>query len=250
VNVDDPAGHALADACIGPMVGVGTAEHAAVRLVGWEVRTTGTSIDLLVRGEPMHLEARLRGLYTVRNVALAAGIGLAVGIDPGTVRAGIESLTCVPGRLEPVGPVEGAPLVLVDYAHTPDGLRNVLQSVREMTDNRVIVVFGCGGDRDRTKRPEMGAAAAELADVCIVTSDNPRSEDPNAIIDEIIPGLAGAPHERIVDRREAILRAVTCGRPGDIVVLAGKGHETYQEFASGRIDFDDRRVAAEALGLE
>ena len=138
--------------------------------------------------------------------------------------------------------------MLVDYAHTPDSLENVLRAARELTGGRVICVFGAGGDRDRGKRPLMGEIAARLADVAIVTSDNPRSEDPEAILDEIVAGAGDAAFEREVDRRRAIARAVELAAPGDVVVIAGKGHEQGQEFAGGRKEpFDDRLVAAEAL---
>ena len=152
----------------------------------------------------------------------------------------------MPGRFEPV--VEGQPFaVLVDYAHTPDSLENVLNAARELAEGRVIVVFGAGGDRDRGKRPLMGEIAARLADVALVTSDNPRSEDPEAIIAEILAG-AGPAVEHDPDRRASIFRAVSLAAPGDVVVIAGKGHEQGQEFADGRKEpFDDVGVAREAL---
>ena len=159
---------------------------------------------------------------------------------------GLEAVAGVPGRFESVD--EGQPFeVVVDYSHTPDSLENVLRAARELTDGRVICVFGCGGDRDRGKRPVMGAIASRLADVPIVTSDNPRSEEPEAIIEEILAGMEpGA--EVDPDRRSAIARAVELAAPGDVVVIAGKGHEQGQEFRNGRkVPFDDREVAREAL---
>jgi UDP-N-acetylmuramoyl-L-alanyl-D-glutamate--2,6-diaminopimelate ligase len=154
----------------------------------------------------------------------------------------------VPGRFEPVDAGQEF-AVLVDYAHTPDSLDNVLRAARELAAGaRVVCVFGAGGDRDRGKRPVMGEIAARLADVAIVTSDNPRSEDPEAILDEIEAGMGAIAHERECDRRRAIARAVELAEPGDVVVVAGKGHEQGQEFAAGRKEpFDDRAVAAEAL---
>ena len=153
----------------------------------------------------------------------------------------------MPGRFEPVD--EGQPFaVLVDYAHTPDSLENVLRAAQALGAGKVVCVFGCGGDRDRSKRPLMGEIAARLADWAILTSDNPRSEDPEAILDEVEAGMGDAPHEREVDRRRAIARAVGLADAGDVVVIAGKGHEQGQEFAGGRKEpFDDRLVAAEAL---
>jgi UDP-N-acetylmuramoyl-L-alanyl-D-glutamate--2,6-diaminopimelate ligase len=154
----------------------------------------------------------------------------------------------VPGRFEPVE--EGQPFaVLVDYAHTPDSLENVLRAARPLTEGRLLVVFGCGGDRDREKRPLMGEIAARLADVCVVTSDNPRSEDPEAIIAEILQGIPnGADPQVEPDRRTAIELALGAARPGDTVVIAGKGHEQGQEFEAGRkVPFDDRQVARDVL---
>ena len=149
-------------------------------------------------------------------------------------------------RAEVVTPAGHPFTVWVDYAHTPDGLENVLAAARELGPKRVIVVFGCGGDRDRTKRPMMGEVAGRLADLSVVTSDNPRSEDPNAIIAEILPGIRGE-HRVVPDRAEAIAAALAAAQPGDLVVIAGKGHEDYQIFADRTIHFDDREVAREAL---
>jgi UDP-N-acetylmuramoyl-L-alanyl-D-glutamate--2,6-diaminopimelate ligase len=189
----------------------------------------------------------LPGRFNVLNAlgALACARALGVGLDVAT--AALASAGRVPGRFEPVD--EGQPFaVLVDYAHTPDSLENVLRAARELTGGRVICVFGAGGDRDRGKRPLMGEIAARLADVALVTSDNPRSEDPEAILDEIVAGAGASAFEREADRRRAIARAVELAGPGDVVVIAGKGHEQGQEFAGGRKEpFDDRQVAAEAL---
>ena len=158
---------------------------------------------------------------------------------------GLAGAPSVPGRFESVD--EGQPFsVIVDYAHTPDSLANVLRTARELAGERLICVFGCGGDRDRGKRPEMGRIASELADVAIVTSDNPRSEDPQAIIDEILGGVVGDV-EVEPDRRAAIAKAIEQARDRDVVVVAGKGHEQGQEFADRKIPFDDREVAREAL---
>lgn len=247
VNTDDEWGKRLAREADRPVLRVGMDQSADVRVRRWEIATDGTRIELATPAGMVDIRSPLRGLYTVSNVALAVGIGVVLDVPGETIVRGVESLAAVPGRLEPVTGQEGQPLVLVDYAHTPDGLRNVLRSVREMRPERVIVVFGCGGDRDRTKRPEMGAIAASLADVAVVTSDNPRSEDPEAIIDEIVRGMPDSALQRITDRREAIFQAVAMAGPNDIVVIAGKGHETYQLFDGYQIDFDDRQVARQAL---
>jgi UDP-N-acetylmuramoyl-L-alanyl-D-glutamate--2,6-diaminopimelate ligase len=189
------------------------------------------------------LDVRLRGGFNVSNVLCAVALAELLELPHPAVRAGIAAVHGVPGRFEPVD--AGQPFtVLVDYAHTPDGLENVLRSAREITAGRLICVFGCGGDRDRGKRPLMGRVARRLADLAIVTSDNPRSEEPEAIIAEIMDGV---PMESEPDRRAAIERAVSLAASGDVVVIAGKGHEQGQQFADRRIPFDDRTVAREAL---
>jgi len=186
---------------------------------------------------------RLRGGFNVENVLCAVAVSEVLEVPHDAVRAGLAAVAGVPGRFEPVD--AGQPFtVLVDYAHTPDGLENVLRSAREITAGRLICVFGCGGDRDRGKRPLMGAVVRRLADVAVVTSDNPRSEDPAAIIADI---TAGFEMDVEVDRRLAIECAVGMAAPGDVVVIAGKGHEQGQELADRTVPFDDRDVAREAL---
>jgi UDP-N-acetylmuramoyl-L-alanyl-D-glutamate--2,6-diaminopimelate ligase len=197
-------------------------------------------------GGEVQLRSPLRGRFNVYNVLGAFAAARALGIAETDAVAAIEAAGQVPGRLEPVE--EGQQFaVLVDYAHTPDSLQNVLEAARGLTRHRLHVVFGCGGDRDRGKRPLMGEVAVRLADRVIVTSDNPRSEDPEAIIQEILAGT-GPGVEHTADRHEAILKAIAGAEPGDVVVIAGKGHEQGQEFAGGRkIPFDDVTVAREAL---
>jgi UDP-N-acetylmuramoyl-L-alanyl-D-glutamate--2,6-diaminopimelate ligase len=191
------------------------------------------------------IDFKLKGRFNVENALAAMAGGRLLGISDDEIAAGLERLDGVPGRFESVD--EGQPFtVLVDYAHTPDSLENVLQSARGLSGERLICVFGCGGDRDRGKRPQMGRIAAELADLAIVTSDNPRSEDPRAIIEEIIAGAEGE-LEVEPDRREAIARAVEAAAAGDVVVIAGKGHEQGQQFRDRTVPFDDREVAREAL---
>jgi UDP-N-acetylmuramoyl-L-alanyl-D-glutamate--2,6-diaminopimelate ligase len=188
----------------------------------------------------------LPGRFNVLNVLGATAAVHALGVDLGTIATAVAAAGRVPGRFEPVD--EGQDFaVLVDYAHTPDSLENVLRAARDLARGRVWVVFGAGGDRDRGKRPQMGEIAKRLADRVIVTSDNPRSEDPEAIIREILAG-AGQGVDWNADRREAIAAAIEGAQPGDVVVIAGKGHEQGQEFADGqKIPFDDVTVAREAL---
>jgi UDP-N-acetylmuramoyl-L-alanyl-D-glutamate--2,6-diaminopimelate ligase len=208
--------------------------------------TYGFAEDAMLRPEALAgIDLKLRGRFNIENALAAMASARLLGIDDAEITRGIEALDEVPGRFETVD--EGQPFtVIVDYAHTPDSLENVLSTARELDAGRVICVFGCGGDRDREKRPMMGRIAGELADIAIVTSDNPRSEDPRAIIEEIVAGTDGE-LEVVPDRREAIARAIEKASPGDVVLIAGKGHEQGQQFRDRTVPFDDREVAREAL---
>ena len=208
--------------------------------------TYGFAEDAALRPDALEgIELKLRGRFNVENALAAMAGARLLGVDDDAVARGIEAVGGVPGRFESVD--EGQPFtVIVDYAHTPDSLENVLATARELSSGRVLCVFGCGGDRDREKRPVMGRIAGELADLPIVTSDNPRSEDPRAIIDEIAAGAEGE-LEVVPDRRQAIARAIESAEPGDVVVIAGKGHEQGQQFRDRTVPFDDREVAREAL---
>jgi UDP-N-acetylmuramoyl-L-alanyl-D-glutamate--2,6-diaminopimelate ligase len=214
-----------------------------------DVRPDAAGTDFTLRAPEGEWPVRLGmpGRFNVLNALGAWAAARALGAAPEPLLATLAAPPRVPGRFEPVD--EGQPFaVVVDYSHKPGALENVLNSARAVADGRVLVVFGAGGDRDRGKRPLMGEIAARLADVAIVTSDNPRSEDPAAIVEEVAAGARGAHVEREVDRRAAIGRAVALARPGDVVVIAGKGHEQGQEFAGGRKEpFDDVAVAREAL---
>jgi UDP-N-acetylmuramoyl-L-alanyl-D-glutamate--2,6-diaminopimelate ligase len=204
--------------------------------------TFGLTDEAEVREVPA---SPLQGRFNQENTLAAVSLARLVGVPEAAIEQGLAEVPSVPGRFEAVD--EGQPFsVIVDYAHTPDSLANVLRTARDLATGRLICVFGCGGDRDRGKRPEMGRIAAELADVPIVTSDNPRSEAPLAIIEEILAGMSPEP-EVEPDRRAAIARAVDLAREGDVVVIAGKGHEQGQEFADRKLPFDDREVAREAL---
>ncbi|HEX9991299.1 MAG TPA: UDP-N-acetylmuramoyl-L-alanyl-D-glutamate--2,6-diaminopimelate ligase [Acidimicrobiales bacterium] len=240
VNLDDPHGRLLRDAATIPTAAYTMADAG-------DLAVGPTSSTFTWRGRPVRLP--LGGRFNVSNALAAATAAEVLGLDPPTIAAGLATAGPVPGRFEPVD--RGQPFtVLVDYAHTPDGLDQVLAAARELArpPARVLVVFGCGGDRDRTKRPAMGAAAVEGADLAVLTSDNPRHEDPLAIIDEVRKGVpAGAPLVVEPDRRAAIAVAVGEARPGDVVVVAGKGHETYQDLGDRVVPFDDRVVAGEAL---
>jgi UDP-N-acetylmuramoyl-L-alanyl-D-glutamate--2,6-diaminopimelate ligase len=244
VNVGDPYGRRLAEELRehgGRLVTFGFADDdAEVRADDLDVTASG----IRFRTDGLEVRSRLRGRFNVENLLGVVAAARVLGVEDDAVAEGIEAAAGVPGRFEAVD--EGQPFtVLVDYAHTPDSLRNVLASARELTASRLICVFGCGGDRDRGKRPIMGRLARELADVAIVTSDNPRSEDPQAIIDEIVAGTGGFEIEP--DRRAAIAQAIELADEGDIVVIAGKGHEQGQETAGRTLPFDDRDVARDAL---
>src|SRR3954467_6478653 len=242
INVDDPYGMRLAfDFPDAIRIGIDSL-HAQVRARGIESDASGSRFTV----DGVELHSPLPGRFNVLNVLGAVAAARALGLDDATIADGLAHAVRVPGRFEPVD--EGQPFaVLVDYAHTPDSLDNVLRAARPLANGRVIVVFGAGGDRDRAKRPLMGAVACEQADVVIVTSDNPRSEDPEAIIAAILEGC-GAGVEVAVDRRVAIERAIGIAEPGDVVIVAGKGHEQGQEFEDGhKIPFDDVSAAREAL---
>src|SRR3954471_17146668 len=245
VNVDDEYGRRLAGEIERPLT------YAIERDADYRARDVrfdpaGSSFTCETPDGPLAIETRLPGLFNVENSLAAIAAARALDVAPEAIQRGLVGADRVPGRFEPVE--EGQEFtVLVDYAHTPEALANVLRAAREITRGRLHVVFGAGGDRDRAKRPLMGAAASELADRVIVTSDNPRSEDPDTIVDEVLAGTSGDA-EREVDRRRAIALAIESAEPGDVVVIAGKGHEQGQEFEAGRKEpFDDVTVAREAL---
>jgi UDP-N-acetylmuramoyl-L-alanyl-D-glutamate--2,6-diaminopimelate ligase len=245
-NGDIPEGRRLAEAWEIPTLTFGLRDGNDI--VARDVKVSSSGLAFNVEGLSIH--SHLRGEFNVYNCLGAVVAARQVGIEDRAIVEGIAGLLGVPGRLEPVDAGQPFP-VLVDYAHTPDSLENVLRAARGMVGEhgRVIVVFGCGGDRDRGKRPLMGEAATRLADFTVVTSDNPRSEDPQAIIAEIEPGAArgGGAYVSELDRRLAIRRALLEAHDGDVVVVAGKGHEQGQEFADRTIAFDDRIVAAEEI---
>jgi UDP-N-acetylmuramoyl-L-alanyl-D-glutamate--2,6-diaminopimelate ligase len=244
IGIDDPWGRRLLERPI-PRTTYGLAREADVRAT--DVRADGAGTTFVVDGRDVH--SPLRGAFNVSNCLAALAAARVVGVDPDAAVRGVGSVDRVPGRMEPVD--GGDPLVVVDYAHTPDSIRTVLSAARPLATGRVIVVFGCGGDRDRAKRFPMGMAATEGADLTVVTSDNPRSEDPSVILDEVVRGAAAGGGRYVVEpeRRAAIRLALAEARPGDVVVIAGKGHETVQELADRTVPFDDRRVAREELAV-
>jgi UDP-N-acetylmuramoyl-L-alanyl-D-glutamate--2,6-diaminopimelate ligase len=246
VNLGDAHGRRLAEELRAqgkPLITFGFADDAEIRPDGLDLSAPLTTLT----AGGITLRTHLRGGFNVENVLATVAVARLLEIPDDVVAAGVASIAGVPGRFETV--YEGQLFaVVVDYAHKPDALENVLRTARGLTAGRVICVFGCGGDRDRGKRPQMGRIATELADVAIVTSDNPRSEDPQAIIDEVLAGTVGEP-EVEPDRRAAIERAVELAEPGDVVVIAGKGHEPGQEIGGRFTPFDDRDVARDALRI-
>jgi len=250
VNVDDDYGEAFRACAECPVITYG--KKGDLRAKKIKPSLDGTTFNLKGKWDKLPVHLRLLGAHNVYNALCAAAIADALDIPPETIIRGLEALPSVPGRFEPVA--EGLPFqVVVDYAHTDDGLRNVLQAARKLAKKRVITVFGCGGDRDRGKRPKMGKAAGELSDFCVLTSDNPRTEDPLRILLDAEMGLQqagkekGKDYEPMVDRREGIGSALARAKKGDIVVIAGKGHEDYQILGTEKIHFDDREVAREVL---
>jgi UDP-N-acetylmuramoyl-L-alanyl-D-glutamate--2,6-diaminopimelate ligase len=251
INIDDPAGPSMCAGLDLPILTYGLGSSAQLRPRRFTSSIEGISLEVETPAGPLLLRSPLIGEHNVMNLLAASGAGLALGMNPGAVARALGSVASVPGRFERVE--AGQPfLAVVDYAHTPDALERVLVTARKLTRTRLGVVFGCGGDRDRGKRPIMGGIAARLCDRVWVTSDNPRSEEPLAIMREIEVGLRGAPsaperYAMIPDRRAAIRDALEWARPGDTVVIAGKGHETYQIIGSEVLPFDDRAVACEIL---
>jgi UDP-N-acetylmuramoyl-L-alanyl-D-glutamate--2,6-diaminopimelate ligase len=247
VNIDDEYGRRIV-AHAGAEWTVGRSSDAAVRAEDVEMTHVSSRFRLVGPEGPADVYLPMAGDFNVSNALVAAGCAFALGIRLSDIVEGLASAPQVPGRLERID--EGQPFaVLVDYAHTPDGLEKAIDAVRKVTPGRVITVFGCGGDRDPAKRPVMGRAAGRLSDVVIVTSDNPRTEDPVGIVLQIEDGLArtGAERHTEIDRRAAIALAIRLARPSDAVLIAGKGHEDYQIFADRTIHFDDREVAREEL---
>jgi len=256
INADDPYGRDLIGRTSVYTVTFGMTGKVDIRGEVVSSDISGIRMRIDTPDGALDVTSRLRGSFNAQNILAASAAAFAAGIGIDAMRGGIEGLASVPGRFEAVENAKGV-LALVDYSHTPDALEKALTHARELAGGgRLIAVFGCGGDRDRRKRPVMGGAAGRLADVAIVTSDNPRTEDPDAIIEQIMPGVTefmeplfgDRGYEVISDRRQAIARAVEMARRGDVILVAGKGHEDYQILGTTRIHFDDREVLADAFG--
>ncbi|HEY5132910.1 MAG TPA: UDP-N-acetylmuramoyl-L-alanyl-D-glutamate--2,6-diaminopimelate ligase [Candidatus Krumholzibacteriaceae bacterium] len=251
-NADDPEVVRVAERFTGTRISFGLSMQADVRAEGLKADLKGTRFDLVVARSRARLALKLLGRISAYNALTAAACAHALGAGIEQIKAGLERVPQVPGRFQVVSTGRG-PTVVVDYAHSPDALEKLLNFCRELQPRKIVTVFGCGGDRDRGKRPLMGGIAARLSSIVFITDDNPRTEDPDRIVKEILDGIGGtaAPVHVVRDRRAAIRRAVKSAGEGDLVVIAGKGHENEQIYKDTRVPFNDAREAEEALvGLE
>ena len=263
INCDDARGRELSDSLPMSVVRIGATPDCEIKSENIRCNLNGTDGKVAAPGGSFNFKTPLVGVHNVENILSATGVATAMNITSDTIKAGIEALSAIPGRLEPIENSTGR-YIYVDYAHTPDALENAVSALKEIAPARIICVFGCGGDRDKKKRPLMGEIVARLCDLSIVTSDNPRTEDPAAIIDQILPGVGqsgGLVYSTIdlktgfkekgyavePDRRHAIELGILASRPGDAVLIAGKGHETYQILGTAVVAFDDREEARKAL---
>jgi UDP-N-acetylmuramoyl-L-alanyl-D-glutamate--2,6-diaminopimelate ligase len=252
INLDDPRGDILRKASSRPIT-YAINKAADVTPGPLSLTVQGLDFDVRTPAGPVHVASSLVGRPNVSNILATVATAVALGVPAAAIEVGLTALRGVPGRFEIVSAGGSDVVVVIDYAHTDDALRNLLETARPLAPRRMITVFGCGGDRDRTKRPLMGAVAARLSDVVVITSDNPRSEDPARIIDEIKRGVPPAADRdgvsivTIVDRKEAIEFAIRKAQPGDLVLLVGKGHEKYQEIGGRVLPFDEAEIARAAL---
>jgi len=246
INADDLYGRQLFSMTKAKILSYGISRQADVMAKDIQLNISGSSLVITYRNDEIAVNSKLIGIYNVYNILASVSACLCEGLSLNVIKRGVESLANIPGRLESV--VLGQDFsIFIDYAHTQDALENVLGAIRQTSKAKIILVFGCGGDRDKSKRRLMGQIAGQLADISIVTSDNPRSEDAQLIIDQIIEGFGNDHYETIVNRKEAIERALKMAQTGDIVLIVGKGHETYQVFADCRIDFNERDIIEKCL---
>jgi UDP-N-acetylmuramoyl-L-alanyl-D-glutamate--2,6-diaminopimelate ligase len=248
INGDDIFGRRLIDSLKGRMLTYGLSPEADVHIKSYSLSREGSCAILKIPSGELEIKTSLVGKHNLYNILAAVAFGVSEGIEPAKIKKGIESVAGVPGRLERIDSKKGFS-VFVDYAHTDDALKNVLESLRSILHNgRIITVFGCGGDRDRAKRPKMGKVASVLSDFCWITSDNPRSEDPQAVIRQIVSGIDQKNFEIEVDRFRAIQKALQTAKTGDFVLVAGKGHETYQIIGDHVLPFDDKAAVLKVIG--
>ena len=247
INRDDPSGRRMMEASTAPVISYGFDRESSIWANGVSLFPDTSRFTVHSPHSTIPIDLKLLGNFNIYNALAAFGVGYALGLDPSVIKEGLEGVEAVEGRFERVDCGQSF-FVFVDYSHTPDALEHCLSAARELTRERVIVVFGCGGDRDKGKRPLMGEVAERLADYVFITSDNPRSEDPDLILDDIEAGFrTRGDYERVVDRRRAIQRALELAQEGDCVVIAGKGHEEYQIRGQRKIPFDDRAEVERVL---
>ena len=248
INADDPYSARMSEGLTCPVTTFGVRDKADIAGSNIDITTRGVVFDLHTPSGDIRIDLPIPGLFSVFNAMGSVGAALALGLSLQQIKSGLEIMTSVSGRLESV-PTGRDFSVFIDYAHTPDALENVLKTVREFAKSRILCVFGCGGDRDRAKRPIMGEIGGRYSDLAIITSDNPRSEEPMSIIDSIEEGIrrTGTHYTVIENRREAIRYALAEAGPDDIVLIAGKGHENYQEINGKRYRFDDKETVKELL---
>jgi len=246
INLDNRFGRRLIKEINRPVLTFGHSKEAAVRVIDENVSITGTRLSVQTKKGEIQIASKLTGGYNIENISAAVAAGLAMNIHPEHIAAGINKLGRVPGRLETY-PITGNRMAVIDYAHTPDALEKALQSLRELTSGRLVVVFGAGGGRDKGKRPLMGSIAEKYGDKIIVTSDNPRNEDPDEIIKDITEGMSmPEKYEVIADRRAAIMQTIQNSENGDVILISGKGHETYQEVQGRKYEFNELEIVKEA----
>ena len=241
INADDAYGKKLKSLTKAKILWYGSGGTADIRAENLKLNFSGSTFTVKLPKGEFTVKTNLIGRHNVYNILASAGVAFSQGLPPEIIKKGVESLTVIPGRLERVDCGQDFS-VFVDYAHTDDALSNVLKSLKEVCRSKIFLVFGCGGNRDRLKRPKMGKVADSLADWSILTSDNPRNENPDDILREISTGFVKKNYETISDRKEAIHKALSLAKAGDVVLIAGKGHEDYQIFKDQRIHFDDREV--------
>lgn len=246
INVDDAYGQKLVSMTKAKTITYGLNKEAQVTTEDIKLSFADSVFMLKLPIGKIAITTPLIGRHNIYNILAASAAGFSQGLSLAEIKKGVEALECVPGRLEQVK-VGQKFSVFVDYAHTEDALKNVLSNLKAVSQSKIILVFGCGGDRDTTKRPKMGKVASQLADYTIITSDNPRSESPQSIIDQVVGGFEGKKFEIVIDRKEAIKKALQAAQKNDVVLIAGKGHEDYQIFKDKTVHFDDREVVRELL---
>jgi UDP-N-acetylmuramoyl-L-alanyl-D-glutamate--2,6-diaminopimelate ligase len=247
VNVDDTYGRKLRELLTIPTITYGINNDSDIKARNIDMNADGVSYDIIVDGELFHILYKVPGEFSINNSLAALAVGFSLGLPMKLLAESLKNVKGVSGRFEPIKMGQNFS-VIIDYAHTPDGIENVLKAIKSFCKGRIITVFGCGGDRDKKKRPIMGGIASRLSDYCIITSDNPRSEEPDIIMKEIEQGISEKNnYEKITDRREAIKRALEIAKKDDVILIAGKGHETYQIIKDQVIKFDDGEVVKQLL---